>query len=65
MGQRDQVMHTTILPTVGCTIINPDIPLDSYIYLVAGHFHMDVLLESQSQCGLILLFFFPVLTHVS
>lgn len=65
MGQRNQSMHTPILPTVECTIISPDIPFDSCLYSLAGHFHMDVLQEAQTQPVLISLFCFPVLTHVS
>lgn len=35
------------------------------IYLLTGHFHRDVLQEPQTPRGLISLFCFPVLTHVS
>lgn len=49
MHQRNQIMHTTILPTVKCLILSPYTPLDSCIYLFAGYFHLDVLQEPQTQ----------------
>lgn len=66
MQQGNQIVHTIGHPPVKIFVFNPDTPTLVFLYLLVRHFNLDVLQERQTQTQhVLILFHFPVLTHIS